>query len=439
MTKEKAIVKNSKTGKIGEFTKEVEGIFSNFVKEKNLEIGEDKIANFSEYFVYNTILQDIMGDVTYKKILENNNEEECFNEMSNFIQKKMVEFLQVVWQEAIDEKEEPSRLKVNSSLCGSVLKQVIPNISKADRIKNSLIECNKDITYDTIQGFIYQRAGSKVELKHSESIKNLNDIKSLNKGQSGKFDKFYNFLMNCYGQTDTTKTQGYVLIPYELYLKYTGRSTSPRMIKEAKREIKDFMEVLMSIDIIAKIKGKTNLDEVQCKPFTSCDRAKYKNYAEIGIGQKFIDLIGQGFYSTPFSIGKLTENAFKIADFIYYHWRINTKEVGKSYNIKLQTIYEKTNLPSFETVKNSYDRHYDTKIYEPLDKLIQEIRESLKGEIEIGEFRSPENLKDMKQNIEIKVFNIEDYTETKKTTEKHKQKAEQIKEKKMLNKINEGL
>lgn len=150
--------------------------------------------------------------------------------------------------EAVKNEKSSEHLKINSNITNKILKDVVPNINKS-RIKNQDIKTETSIYGKFVASYMSYDGKTRTKLK----IESLNDINKLSK--ENKFNKFCDFLSHCLDQCGIDR-DGYLRIPYNQWLEYTKRSKSDRMIKEARKEVKEFMEILRGIKI--EYEGRSN-------------------------------------------------------------------------------------------------------------------------------------------------------------------------------------
>lgn len=272
----------------------------------------------------------------------------------------------------------PDQLKINSHLVNKITREVIPFANKnkrANTFKSSeevKIFNDAVIGIDTFENFrvSYNNKGTSIELK----IDSLNKIPILLKKEH-KFNKFYDFLLYCLTVNGYYK-DGYLLIPYKEWLEYTGRSLSNRMVKEARKEIKEFWNILKKIEYTYIGKNKKGFGGIA---FSSWDTKKYTDYAEYKIDTNFIDGIGTNFYTLPKKAGSLKHGAYDITNYIHWYAKTDCKESGKSFNCEFTTLYEHSGLPDYEMIKASNGNVSDRMLI-PFDSLLQDIRTKLGGD-----------------------------------------------------------
>jgi len=304
----------------------------------------------------------------------------------------------------------PLHLIINSNISNKVMKQVIPNTS------NNRMDCTNTKAQITMTGTFIATYIKDENYPVKIEIASLNDINRLVK--DNKFNKFYDFMLHCLDQYKLDNN--YLRLSYKSWLKYTDRSTSGRMIKTARKEFKDFALLLSGVRI--EFKGKNNRG-YNSTPFYSCDTRKYSGYAEIGIDKRFVDAMGESYYTLPLAAGKLSQRAYDVVTSIYWYCRASKKEAGKSFKLRYETLCKYAGIASYDDVKEKHNRDYDRFIYTPMDKIIAEIRKILPKEIDITQYKAPENKDDMLQYIHMTVSDI-DYSNVVKLKEKNKKKNE---------------
>lgn len=298
---------------------------------------------------------------------------------------------------------EEDTISINSSLANKILKECIPYSLKGKRFNNMNV-----VKSDLHIKATYNNNGNKIDIQ----IKDLNDIPILLK-KDIKFIRFYDFFLHCL-MTNGRLINGVLMLPYREWLEYTGRKVTDRMIKQARKEVNEFWQILKNIEISTETKWNK---KIQAIPSSSCDTKSNRYMAEFSIDNKFIEMIGKDFYTLPKVAGRLKDNVYSLVTFIYWYAKVNTKNSGEPFNLRYAELYQRSGLPEYEIVNNG-NRAYTERMFYPFDKYIQQIREELDKYINI-EYEIPESWEKAKLiNIKITLKGI-NYKSIKEKKKKH--------------------
>lgn len=326
-------------------------------KEQIIEILEDfeEIGTIKEEL---DKLQNIANTKTKKKIkdfLEN----ELTDNLKSFITE--VRKFKAEIEAEIEGKPIPDILQVSQSQVTNALKGAFPNLEK-DRI-----EKDENYTYETRQNHYVlsykTTTGEKKKYFSKIGIKDLPSVK-LPMGDI-IFSKFFTFIHYQYN-----KHKSYLFnFNTREFIAFLGKKPTPDIIKKTNAKINKFCKNVLPYIRLTWSKGVSESDNIT--PFA--ESGIKKGIVKISFAVSYADSIENNYYNLPAGVGKLSDHAYLIADYIYTYARSAKKD---EFNLTMGTLYKKTGLPSYKEVSNSsnYNGNTNRTIKEPMYKALQEIK-----------------------------------------------------------------
>jgi hypothetical protein len=303
-------------------------------------------------------LQNIANTKTKKKIksfLEN----ELTDNLKGFIT-ELRKFKAEIEAE-IAGKIIPDILQVSQSQVTNALKGAFPNLEK-DRI-----EKDENYTYETRQNHYVlsykTTTGEKKKYFSKIGIKDLPSVK-LPMGDI-IFSKFFTFIHYQYN-----KHKAYLFnFNTREFIAFLGKEPTPDIIKKTNAKINKFCKDVLPYIRLTWSKGVSESDNIT--PFA--ESGIKKGIVKISFAVSYADSIENNYYNLPAGVGKLSEHAYLIADYIYTYARSAKKD---EFNLTMGTLYKKTGLPSYKEVSNSanYNGNTNRTIKEPMYRALQEIK-----------------------------------------------------------------
>jgi hypothetical protein len=214
---------------------------------------------------------------------------------------------------------------------------------------------------------------TKVEGKFTTEIK-IEEFGTIKKYLDEKLCKLLDVI---FYNLDQNYNKGYLEIPIEHYIEYTGRKITKNNLKDIpKKELKDLLKVLNNFNITS-IKRKSSY----IRPFSSAGYSK--GNIIIGFDNLFVESINKDYFTLPKQVGQLKGTAYHIANYIYLYAR-QRKDI--EFNLTNETIHKYSDLPRYTEVKEgTYKGDITKSIIDPLSKALFQIKEKLKDDIEIEE------------------------------------------------------
>ena len=290
----------------------------------------------------------------------------------------------------------PTILKVAQNQTTNALKGAFPNIAKNRIVKDNnyiqSIQANHyTIEYKTLKG-------EKKNYKTKIAINDLPNVKlAMNNVMFYKFFTFIHYQFN---------RQGTYLFSFNSreFIEFLGKEATPKIVEKTNAKINKFCKNILPYIKLKWWRGNTESKTIT--PFAGTEIKR--SIVSISLEVSYAESIRNSYYELPIEAGKLGENAYLIADYIFTYARECKKD---NPTLTYGTLYKKTGLPSYEEVQaGSYERNTNKAIKEPIYKALKEIQETLNNKLEM-EF-SEINSEKWEDFIKGKVFiKILDYNE----------------------------
>jgi hypothetical protein len=255
----------------------------------------------------------------------------------------------------------PDILQVSQNHNTNALKGAFPNLEKnrLEKDENYTQEVRQHyyvLTYMTTSGE-KKNYKTKIAINDLPSVKlPMNDI---------VFSKFFTFIHYQYNK------QGSYLFSFNTreFLAFLGKEPTPDIIKKINAKINKFCKNVLPFIQLRWSKGA--YDSEQITPFAGAGIKK--GIVKISFEVSYADSIKNSYYNLPSGVGKLSEHAYLMADYIYTYARSAKKD---EFTLTFGTLYKKTGLPSYDEVINNknYNGNTNRTIKEPIYKALQEIK-----------------------------------------------------------------
>jgi len=248
-------------------------------------------------------------------------------------------------------------IKISQSHSTNILKGAFPNMSK-----NRL---GKDKKYK--QG---EKAGENGKLftleyctnKHYETKIGIEELPGTKFFLDDPiFNKFFTFLHYQFNKN------GYCRFNSKEFLDFIGKEPTPDRLKKLNSKLDSMCWLTLPC-----IKLRFRIGEKESKtivPFPATGVSR--GIVDITFEESYAKSIKGSYYHLPYDVGKLSKNAYLIADYIYSYARAAKKN---EFSLTMETLYKKSGLPLYEGVK---DRNTNRAIKEPIYKCLQEIKETI--------------------------------------------------------------
>lgn len=197
-------------------------------------------------------------------------------------------------------------------------------------------------------------------------LENFIDIKKFLKPNMAKLLDLIFFNYNRFNSSSSCHTT------IAEYMDYLGRKNTLDARKEARKEVKEYLNVLQTI----KMEGRGNRYEIAwLRPFSKVV-LRPKGQIEINLDRDIERSLENSYFKMHKEVGQLKNTAYFMASWIYRYVRFK-----KSCDFKLtnETLYEYSGLPRYEDIKEKGE--ITRKIIDPYHKAVAEIQEVLKDKI----------------------------------------------------------
>jgi hypothetical protein len=234
--------------------------------------------------------------------------------------------------------------------------------------------------------------GKKQDYITTITLENFVDIKRFFIPNMAKLLDLIFYHVNIDGSSSSTLT----VIEY---LKYCGRKVTIDTIKEAKKEIKIYLDSLFKMYLQGK-SGKYTITRIQ--PFSKVVLRR-GGIIEVNMDSDLEEALDSNFLQMHKEVGKLSGIAYFIASYIYRF--VKFKKAWK-FSLTNETLYEYSGLPRYDELKNG--QNLSKLIIDPYHKAILEIQGTLKEKIVMWqnpfEESNWEEFKKAKVDIELPDF-----------------------------------
>ena len=146
----------------------------------------------------------------------------------------------------------------------------------------------------------------------------------------------------------------------------------------AYRQIKKDMQSITGMKITAESFKKYFESFYITHLATEASIKKYTGEVRISFAENVRHFLTQYYQLIPDWMGHLSENAYRMAFYLFYRARKAPVDDDGSFRVKIQDIIHYIGLPTKEDVKN---RNYDEAIIRPFNKAVEEIEDVSGGSI----------------------------------------------------------
>lgn len=114
---------------------------------------------------------------------------------------------------------------------------------------------------------------------------------------------------------------------------------------------------------------------------TEASIKKYTGEVKIAFAENVRHFLTQYYQLIPDWMGRLSENAYRMAFYLFYRARKAPLLADGTFNVRVEDIINYIGLPTKEEVKN---RNYDEAIIRPFNKAVEEIEEISDGSLQMS-------------------------------------------------------
>ena len=160
----------------------------------------------------------------------------------------------------------------------------------------------------------------------------------------------------------------------EEYMDWAGLRSRDAAYRQIKKDIQSITGMKITAESFKKYFESFYITHLA----TEASIKKYTGEVRISFAENVRHFLTQYYQLIPDWMGHLSENAYRMAFYLFYRARKAPVDDDGSFRVKIQDIIHYIGLPTKEDVKN---RNYDEAIIRPFNKAVEEIEDVSGGSI----------------------------------------------------------
>jgi len=160
------------------------------------------------------------------------------------------------------------------------------------------------------------------------------------------------------------------------YMEWAGLNSRDAAYRQLKKDVQSITNVKLTAESFKKYFESFYTTHLA----TEASIKKYTGEIRITFAENVRHFLTQYYQLIPDWMGQLTENAYRMAFYLYYRARKAPVDDGGAFRVRAEDVIQYIGLPTKEEVKN---RNYDEAILRPFKKAAEEIRRISNGSLEI--------------------------------------------------------
>ena len=158
------------------------------------------------------------------------------------------------------------------------------------------------------------------------------------------------------------------------YMEWAGLKSRDAAYRQLKKDVQSITGVKLTAESFKKYFESFYITHLA----TEASIKKYTGEIRIAFADNVRLFLTQYYQLIPDWMGQLSENAYRMAFYLYYRARKAPGASEGSFNVRVEDIIKYIGLPTKEEVKN---RNYDEAIMKPFNKAVEEIEKVSHGSL----------------------------------------------------------
>ncbi|MCI8809083.1 MAG: hypothetical protein HFF84_02960 [Oscillibacter sp.] len=160
------------------------------------------------------------------------------------------------------------------------------------------------------------------------------------------------------------------------YMEWAGLNSRDAAYRQLKKDVQSITGVKLTAESFKKYFESFYTTHLA----TEASIKKYTGEIRITFTENVRHFLTQYYQLIPDWMGQLTENAYRMAFYLYYRARKAPVDEAGTFRVRVEDVIQYIGLPTKEEVKN---RNYDEAILRPFKKAAEEIRRISGGSLDI--------------------------------------------------------
>ena len=160
------------------------------------------------------------------------------------------------------------------------------------------------------------------------------------------------------------------------YMEWAGLKSRDAAYRQLKKDVQSITGMKLTAESFKKYFESFYTTHLA----TEASIKKYTGEVRIAFAENVRHFLTQYYQLIPDWMGRLGENAYRMAFYLYYRARKAPMDEDGSFRVRVEDVIQYIGLPTKEEVKN---RNYDEAILRPFKKAMEEIRQISGGSLDI--------------------------------------------------------
>ena len=161
------------------------------------------------------------------------------------------------------------------------------------------------------------------------------------------------------------------------YMAWSGLASRDAAYRQLKKDVQSITNLKLTAESYKKYFESFYITHLA----TEANIKKYTGEVHIAFAENVRLFLTQYYQLIPDWMGQLSENAYRLAYYLYYRARKAPLDEDGSFLVRVEDIIQYIGLPTKEEVKN---RNYDEAIIRPFNKAVEEIESIANGSIHMS-------------------------------------------------------
>ena len=161
------------------------------------------------------------------------------------------------------------------------------------------------------------------------------------------------------------------------YMAWSGLSSRDAAYRQLKKDVQSITNIKLTAESYKKYFESFYITHLA----TEASIKKYTGEVQISFAENVRQFLTQYYQLIPDWMGQLSENAYRMAFYLYYRARKAPVDDGGNFLVRVEDIINYIGLPTKEEVKN---RNYDEAIIRPFNRAVEEIEDISGGSLHMS-------------------------------------------------------
>lgn len=160
------------------------------------------------------------------------------------------------------------------------------------------------------------------------------------------------------------------------YMDWAGLKSRDAAYRQLKKDVQSITNMKLTAESFKKYFESFYTTHLA----TEASIKKYTGEVKISFAENVRHFLTQYYQLIPNWMGQLSENAYRMAFYLFYRARKAPLDSGGTFRVRIEDIIQYIGLPTKEEVKN---RNYDEAIVRPFTKAVEEIETVSEGSLQM--------------------------------------------------------